>query len=407
MNRFPIKKSEIFKFFKKIHRKSILSEKVLLSKSEGRIISKNITSKIKIPPFNNSAVDGYALHKDNIKDNKRLYCKYRISAGQSDDILLKKNEVARIFTGAKMPLNSITVVMQENSILDKNNYLKILKNPKYGDNCRKAGEDITKNKLIFSAGKKINSQNLNLFAAIGISDIFVKKKIKIGYFTSGNELKEPSSLLKKSEIYNSNRYLLLSLLSKKFIASKYLGILKDDYKLIKKLILKQTKKHDVIITTGGASVGEEDHIISVIKKLGKIFFWKTAIKPGRPLCVGKINETIIISLPGNPVSVYLLYVMIIYPFLKFLCGAPLSSPKSIKVKVNFSMRKKTERLEWIRVKISEKSNDQIYVDKYPKQGSGMISSIVYSDGIIEVPENINLIKKGDIFDFYFFNQLLN
>ncbi|SVC31088.1 uncharacterized protein METZ01_LOCUS283942, partial [marine metagenome] len=163
-------------------------------------------------------------------------------------------------------------------------------------------------------------------------------------------------------------------------------------------------KYNVIITTGGASVGEEDHLIKIIKKIGKVFFWKTAIKPGRPLAIGKINNTIIICFPGNPVSVHLLFGMIIKPFLEYLCGADLIFPEGIKVKTDFGMKKKNQRLEWLRVNFV-KNKSELIVSKYEKQGSGMISSIVYSDGIIEIPENISLISKGDSFIFYSFKNL--
>ena len=156
----------------------------------------------------------------------------------------------------------------------------------------------------------INIKNINLVAAIGKQSILVEKKIKVGFFTSGNELMKPTENLKGSEINNSNYYSLSALLKKTYIDSKYLGILKDDKNIIAKKFLKNIDKYNIIITTGGASVGDEDHLINVIKELGNLYFWKTAIKPGRPLAFGKIKNTIIICLPGNPVSVHLLYGMI-------------------------------------------------------------------------------------------------
>ena len=179
----------------------------------------------------------------------------------------------------------------------------------------------------------------------------------------------------------------------------------DDKKNIIKQLSNNISKYDVIMTTGGASVGEEDYLINILKELGKIIFWKTAIKPGRPLAFGKINKTIIICLPGNQVSVHLLYGMIVKPFFKYLLGSKLLNPRSLIATVNFSMRKKNHRLEWIRVNIYKKTINSIVVNKYPKQGSGMISSIAFSDGIIEIPENISQINKGDKFNFYLFNDL--
>ena len=404
MNKKPLTKLSIIKLLKKIKRFNLGSENILLDKSVNRFLNQDIKSKINLPPFKNSAVDGYALCKNDIINNKKkLYVSQRIVAGQTASSKLKKGEVARIFTGAYMPPNSSTVVMQENVKFD-NNEINIKKMPIYGENCRFLGEDIKKGKKIISKGNKINSTNINLIAAIGKNIVDVKKKIKIGFYTSGNELRRPTEHLKGSQINNSNYYSLNALLNHPYTQTKYLGILRDEEKLITKSILNHVNKYNVIITTGGASVGEEDHLIKIIKKIGKVFFWKTAIKPGRPLAIGKINDTIFICLPGNPVSVHLLFGMIIKPFLEYLCGSDLIFPEGIKVKTDFEMKKKNQRLEWLRVNFV-KNKSELIVSKYERQGSGMISSIVYSDGIIEIPENISFISKGDSFIFYSFKNL--
>ncbi len=406
MNNLPLTKSSIFKLLKKISPLNLGKEKILLEKTMERFLHQDIISKINLPPFNNSAVDGYALVKDNINNKKlNLTFKQRLVAGDEGSYILKKDFTARIFTGAKMPLNSKTVVMQENVTVVKNNII-INKMPKYGENCRLAGEDIFKGQKIMVSGNKINSTNINLIAAIGKKNIFVKKKINIGFYTSGDELTKPTENLKGSQINNSNYYSLKVLLDKPFIKSKYLGVLKDKKKIVKESLFKNIKKYNVIITTGGASVGEEDHLIQCIKEMGSIYFWKAAIKPGRPLAIGKIKQTLIICLPGNPVSVHLLYGMIIKPFLEYLCSGKLLIPKGILARADFSMKKKNKRLEWLRVKII-KNKKNLIVNKYKKQGSGMISSMVFADGIIEIPENIRLIKKNDYFEFFSFENLFN
>ena len=406
MNKHPLTKNEVINLLKKISIKNLESEKVGLFEAEGRIFSSDIISSINLPPFNNSAVDGYAIHNDNLHDSMKLKCTQRVAAGDQPEIFLKNNEVARIFTGARMPNNCNTVIMQENAIID-GDYITMSKIPKSGENCRLKGEDVSKGDKIFQSGEKINSTNINLIAAVGKKNVEVKKKLKVGYFTSGNELTEPSEKLEGSKINNSNRYSLQSLLNESYIVSHYLGILADSKDKIIKSLTENINDYGVLITTGGASVGEEDHLIDVIKEKGRIFFWKTAIKPGRPLAIGQINETIIICLPGNPVSVHLLYGMIIKPFLEFLCGSKMNKPKSFKAIVNFAMKKKTKRLEWIRVTLDQNNLETIYVNKYQKQGSGMISSIAFADGIIEIPENVSKINRGDKFDFYLFDQLFN
>ena len=406
MNNSPLTKKEVINLLNNLRNINLETEFVNLYDAEDRFLAKSITSLINLPPFNNSAVDGYALHDEDVGKINILKITCRIAAGDDKEIVLNRGQVARIFTGAKMPSNSSTVVMQEN-VEEEDDSIKIIKQPILGENCRLTGEDIAKAEQIFKAGKKISSQNISLLAAVGKSSIQVKKKLRISYFTSGNELVNPSEDISGSKINNSNQYALHSLLNKNYLDANYLGVLQDSKEKIISLLYEHVKNYSVIITIGGASVGEEDHLIDLIKENGKLLFWKTAIKPGRPLAVGKIDNTVIICLPGNPVSVYLLYGMLIKPFLERLCGSEMIKPTYYSATVNFSMRKKTERLEWLRVNIDKKYKDIIHVNKYPKQGSGMISSIAYSDRIIEIPADVSQINKGDKFKFYLFNDLFD
>jgi len=196
----------------------------------------------------------------------------------------------------------------------------------------------------------------------------------------------------------------MSLLSSNYISKKYCGNLKDNYKEVKRKLINTSKKFNIIITAGGASVGDEDHLINTLKNNGEIFFWRAAIKPGRPIAIGKIKNTYIVCLPGNPVSVQLLYAFVVKPLILKLIGSPIIKIKSEKIKTNFSMIKKTKRLEWLRVR-KKLINNEYVITKYPKQGSGIISSISYSDGVVEIPEDISVIKKGDVFDYYDFDKL--
>lgn len=405
MNKKPLYLKQIISFVKK---QSILVkqiELINLLNAEDKILAENIYSKINLPPFKNSAVDGYAILKYDLNNSQKIISKTRIAAGDSKELKINKGEVVRIFTGAKMPLNSNTVVMQENTKLE-NNKLKLLKIPNYGENCRHKGEDISKGKLVLKKGSKIDVKNLNLIAAIGYNKVKVYSKIKVGFFTSGNELVKPTTKLTKSKINNSNFFLLNSLLNKNYISKRFLGNLSDNYKKVENNLLKNISKFNMIITTGGASVGDEDHLVKALENNGKIFFWRAAIKPGRPIAVGKIQNTYIVCLPGNPVSVQLLYAFIVKPLILKLLGAPLKKISAEKLKTNFSMIKKTKRLEWLRVSKKFINNEYVIV-KHPKQGSGMISSISYSDGIVEIPEHVSSIKKGDIFDYYDFDKLFN
>ena len=405
MNKKPFYLKQILNFINR--RSSVINKKeiVNLLDAEDKILAENIYSKISLPPFKNSAVDGYALLKQDLNKTPKNINNIRVAAGDTANHKIKGGEVIRIFTGAKMPSNSTTVVMQENTeIID--NKLFLIKIPIYGDNCRHKGEDISKGSLVLKKGTKIDTKNLNLIAAIGYSKIKVYVKIKIGFYTSGNELVEPTTKLKNSKINNSNYYLLNSLLNKNYITKNFLGNLPDNADKIKKKLLNEVSKYNMIITTGGASVGDEDHLIDTLKNNGEVFFWRAAIKPGRPIAIGKIKKTYIVCLPGNPVSVQLLYAFVVKPLIFKLIGSLINNIKPEKVATNFSMIKKTRRLEWLRVS-KKLIKDKYVLLKHPKQGSGMITSISYSDGVVEIPENVNLIKKGDIFDYYDFDKLFN
>ena len=403
MNKKPLYLSQILNFIKK--RTSIIAktEKIDLLYAVDKILAENIYSKIDLPPFKNSAVDGYALLKINLNNKLKKINKHRLAAGDKETQKIKDGEVIRIFTGAKMPSNANTIVMQENTkIVDDK--LCLTKIPSYGDNCRHKGEDISKGSLVLKKGSKINIKNLNLIAAIGYDKVKVYHKIRVGFYTSGKELVKPTTNLKNSKINNSNYYLLSSLLGKNYINKTFLGNLPDNANKIKKKLLSQVSKFDIIITTGGASVGDEDHLIDTLKKNGEIFFWRAAIKPGRPIGIGKIKKTYVVCLPGNPVSVQLLYVFIVKPLILKLIGSSIFNIIPEKIKTNFSMIKKTRRLEWLRVS-KKLINNEYVISKHPKQGSGMISSISYSDGVVEIPEEVSVIKKGDVFDYYDFDKL--
>ena len=398
MNNKPLKKREIIKIFKSI---KILKKKIQIidiKNSIGRILAEDLLSTINVPPFNNSAVDGYAI-KDSDLSLKKFRLIGRIVAGDNKNISLKSGEAVRIFTGARMPKNSNTVVMQENS-KEKDNFVSFLKLPNKNDNCRFFGEDIKKDLKILSKGDIIKTNNQSLIASIGLKKIKVYEKLKIGFFTSGNELRNPKRKISGSQIYNSNRYALFSLIKQSGFDVKDLGALQDNEKKVKLAISNAIKKFDILITTGGASVGDEDYLIDVIDKIGKIIFWKAAIKPGRPLAFGYIKKKPIICLPGNPVSVFLLFAMLIKSFLYKCNGSKWYEPIFQPAKINFNMKKKTNRMEWLRVKINKDVSKEIILEKYPKQGSGIISSIAFSDGIIEIPENVFRIKTGDIYKFY-------
>ena len=329
------------------------TEIIKLGQSLGRILSKDIISKINVPSFNNSAVDGYAFkHSDlNKKSETSLKLFGRIIAGQNFNKKIKKGEIIRIFTGAKIPKGVDTVIMQEDCYLNNNEV--ILKTGIFkGANIRKKGEDIKNGKKILSKGSKLRAQDIALIASIGIKEISVFEKLTVGIFTTGNELFEPGKKVSSEGVYDSNRYCLKNLLETINCSVQDYGIKKDNEKLIKKSLKKISKKCDLIITTGGMSVGEEDYVRKIIEKNGFLNFWNIAMKPGRPVALGKIFKKPFIGLPGNPVSVMITFLKIALPTINKLSGFLSPKEKSFIVTTDFDFKKKSGRKEFLRVTIS-------------------------------------------------------
>ena len=367
------------------------TQKIKLDQSLGRILSKDIISKLNVPPFDNTAVDGYAFKYSDLNKNKETKLKLsgRIAAGQNFNKKIKKGEVARIFTGAKVPEGTNTVIMQEDCNVNDN---KIILKPGIfkGANIRKKGEDIKSGKKIITKGSKLKAQDIALIASIGIKEIEVHEKLKVGIFTTGDELFEPGTKASKNGIYDSNRYCLKNLLETINCVVKDYGIKKDKEKLIKNTLKKISKECDLIITTGGMSVGEEDYVRKVVEKNGSLNFWNISIKPGRPVALGNIFKKPFIGLPGNPVSVMITFLKIALPAINKLSGFLSPKENNFIVATDFNFKKKSGRKEFLRVKVSKNSNGQVKIKHFPNTGSGVFTSMVETDGLIELPEKLTL-----------------
>tara|TARA_Y100000588_G_C14179808_1_gene893100 strand:- start:20 stop:1276 length:1257 start_codon:yes stop_codon:yes gene_type:complete len=383
------------------------AKKIELDKALGRILSKDIISKINVPPFNNTAVDGYAFKYQDTNKKKETSLKLsgRIIAGMDLNKKIKRGEIIRVFTGAKIPRDLDTVIMQEDCNVNKD---QIIIKPGIfkGANIRKKGEDIKKGKKIKSKGSKLKAQDIALIASIGLKKIEVFEKLKVGIFTTGNELFEPGSKISKSGIYDSNRYCLKFLLETINCSVKDYGIKKDNKILIKKTIKKISKECDLIITTGGMSVGEEDYVRKVVEENGSLNFWNIAIKPGRPVALGNIFKKPFIGLPGNPVSVMITFFKIALPTINKLSGFVSAKEKNFIVTTDFNFKKKSGRKEFLRVKIEKNINGQIKIKNYPNSGSGVFTSMVETDGLIELPEKLTYLKKGTKVKFVPYSEIL-
>ena len=383
------------------------TEAVLLDDSVGRILAKDIQSTINVPGFDNSAMDGYtiALSDDHTsKTNLTFDVVDRIAAGSTGN-KLEKGYAARIFTGAPIPEGANTVIMQEEcQPSDNGSQISVKRAIHFDENIRPTGNDIRQNDVVLSSGKKIKPQDVSLAASVGVSEIIVFKKIKVGVFFTGDELVEPGNPLLPGKIYNSNRYALVALLSRIGCDVLNLGNIEDKLDSTCDALESLSSQCDLIMTTGGVSVGEEDHVKPAVEKLGELNLWKIRMKPGKPLAYGKVKQIPFIGLPGNPVSSFVTFCIFALPFIKKMQGNNQFISKIYKVKTNFDCSRAKPRREYARVRI-DYSDVIPLASLYPKQGSDVMSSVVWADGIIEIPENTTF-DSGTILNYYPLSELI-
>lgn len=384
------------------------TEFVALDEALGRILATNILSNINVPGFDNSAMDGYAIHlkKDQINTPGGISFEItgRIPAGTTGHEL-KPGCAARIFTGAPTPKGANTVIMQEECELTKGgSKIEIYRPINLNENIRPMGNDIKIDDIILKKGLKLMPQAIALAASIGIGQLEVFKKIKVGVFFTGDELVKPGDTLKPGQIYDSNRYALTALLKNldcDIINLNHVQDTLDD--TVKALALLQDKC-DLIITTGGVSVGEEDHVKPAVEQLGKLDLWRIKMKPGKPLAFGQVGQSAFIGLPGNPVSAMVTFLLFARPFIKKIQGCSHYLNANFKVAANFDWHRPKPRREFVRVQLNQ-SSIPAKADQYPKQGSDVLSSMVWADGFAEIPEK-SVFKSGEMINFYPLNEMM-
>ncbi len=379
------------------------TEVVAISQAYGRILAKPIVSDINVPPHNNSMMDGYAVHSYDLEYKGALTVSQRIPAG-STPLPLKPGTVARIFTGAVIPEGANLVVMQEETELvsDDQVMIKSAASQK-GQNIRLVGEDIAINDEILKVGHKLRGQDLGLIASIGIAEVEVYIPLKIATFTTGDELLEPGEKAETGKIYNANRYVLAGMIPCLGFELIDLGRIHDTLEATVEAMKQAASVADVVITTGGVSVGEEDHIKPAIEQLGSLDMWKVKMKPGKPLAFGDIHGTPFIGLPGNPVSAFATFNLFARPYLLKMQGAFAIKAKPLWLEADFQWTKVGFRREFARAKLVNK-NQKTYVDIYHNQGSGVLTSAVWAEGFVVIPEDTK-IKKGDKVAFYPFHPI--
>jgi molybdopterin molybdotransferase len=377
-----------------------------LDDSLGRILASDIHSTINVPGFDNSAMDGYTIALNDTQvaqENLSFDVVDRIAAGSTGNDL-KIGNAARIFTGAPIPNGANTVVMQEECTLSEDkSKITVKRAINLNENIRPTGNDILKDNVILSSGRQIKPQDISLAASVGVGELVVFKKIKVGVFFTGDELVEPGNPLTPGKIYNSNRYALVALLKQVGCDVINLGNIEDKLDATCEALEALESQCDLIMTTGGVSVGEEDHVKPAVEKLGELNLWKIRMKPGKPLAYGKVKQTPFIGLPGNPVSSFVTFCIFSLPFIKKMQGNSNYESKILKVKTNFDCKRAKPRREYARVRIDH-STETPLANLFPKQGSDVMSSVVWADGIIEIPENTTF-ETGTILNYYSMSEL--
>lgn len=380
-------------------------EEALTLDALGRVLAAAQVSGISVPPHDNSAMDGYAVRAADLNPSgdTRLAVTQRIPAGSVGSPLLPQS-AARIFTGAPIPPGADAVVMQEDTT-QANDVVTIHRAVPPGNNIRRAGEDIAPGSTVLQAGIRLGPQHLGLAASVGLARLPVYRKLKIATFFTGDEIVMPGQPLAPGQIYNSNRFTLNGLLHSMGFDVVDLGVVPDDLEATAGVLARAATQADVILTSGGVSVGEEDYIKAAVERLGEISMWRISMKPGKPLAFGRIENASFIGLPGNPVSVFVTFCIFARPFLLRAQGVMDIAPRGFWAEAAFDWPRPDRRREYLRARRVAGDAGSTRVEIYPHQGSGVLTSTVWGEGLIDVPAG-TAITRGDRVFFMPFSELL-
>ena len=376
------------------------TERVSLHGARERVVAHDIIAPINLPPFDNSAVDGYAVrHADLDRDGETaLPVSGRLTAGARANVSLEAGTAVRIFTGAAMPKGADTVFMQEDVTVEGNR-VTVPKGLKLGANRRLAGEDVAIGATVLPSGTVLEAQHVALAAALGLSEIVVRRRLRVAIFSTGDEVVEPGSIRDGTGVYDSNRFLLSELLDQLGAIVTDLGILPDDPEKLSSRLADAAAGHDLIVTSGGVSTGEADYVRHAVERIGSLVFWRVAIKPGRPVALGVIpaasgHSAAFVGLPGNPVAVFVTFVRVVKPLLRRLSGARPDRLVPLPVRSSFAYRKKKDRREYVRVTLRRGVDGEVEAVKHPQDGAGILTSLTETDGLLEFPEDVTTIEPG-------------
>jgi len=389
------------------------TETVPLAGARGRVIAHDVLAPINLPPFDNSAVDGYAVRHADLAaaGDTRLRIVDRITAGRAATRALNAGEAIRIFTGAPMPGGADTVFMQEDTRSEEGMVI-VPAGLKRGANSRAAGEDARQGKTLLPAGRRLAAQDVALAAAVGLTELRVRRRVKVAVFSTGDEIFEPGTTLPPAALFDANRFLLAGLLDRIGASFTDLGILPDDKATLARALADAAAGHDLVLTSGGVSTGEADHVKAAVEAIGSLVFWRVGIKPGRPVAMGVIagrtagEGAAFVGLPGNPVAVFVTFARVVRPLLLRLAGAQVLPLIPLPVRAGFAYRKRSGRREYVRVKLVPRADGTVEAFKHAQDGAGVLTSLTETDGLIELGEDVTAVAPGDTVGFLSYAALV-
>ena len=378
----------------------------------GRVLAADLPARLDVPPRDNSAMDGFALYRADLKEDRmtRLPVIGQALAGHLYADTIPRGAAVRITTGAVVPDGPDAVVMQEQCrIAPDESWIelepKIAARLKPGENIRRRGEDVRAGALLLERGLRLRPQDVALAAGQGIAALEVMRSVRVAVVSTGDELYPPGEALPPGAIYESNRYALIGLLRRLGCAVTDLGILRDERAVLLQTLRDAAAHHDVLLSSGGVSVGTTDWVKDVIAELGTIEFWRLAIKPGKPVMFGRISDCLTVGLPGNPVSVMVAFLLLARPLLLKLMGAQPSDPPRLSAVADFDFRRKPGRREWLRARLHFDAERGLVASIYHTNSSGVLSSLSWAHGLVELPEDCARVAPGDRIDYLPFDAL--
>ena len=380
-------------------------ETVELRAADGRILAADVIAPVDLPPFDNSAVDGYAVRLADVERLSSLPVQGRIAAGAATIEALTPETARRIFTGAALPPGADTVFMQEDVRLDGGS-VHFPAGLRPGANTRPRGEDIAQGARALPQGRRLRPQDLALAAALGLQHLPVRRPIRVALFSTGDELVEPGRPTGPTQRYDFNRILMAALAARAGAEVIDLGILPDRQDVIATALATAAQDRDLILTSGGVSVGNEDHIKSAVERVGRLVFWRLAIKPGRPVGMGTVEGVPLVGLPGNPVAAFITFMNVARPLIAALSGAPVEAPVTLRGQAAFSYRKKAGRREYVRVRIAPVPDGGTQLHKHGVEGAGILTSLTETSGLAVISESVTSVAPGDGVDYLPYQMLL-